>query len=142
MCTCIIPIALFTLLSHRHVLARRMLGRGYPFTRRPGPLSLTLGRLACLTLRLGLFLLGTVFRLAPAPPPSPQELVHIVVLPHSEEPALRRARGRHVLNRRIGGADDGDGSVGNGKVLVLLECIGESGQAVVDELGEGSCTGL
>jgi hypothetical protein len=119
-----------------------MLGRGRPLTRRPGPLSLTLGRLACLTLRLGLFLLRTVFRLAPAPPPSPQELVHIVVLPHSEEPALRRARGRHVLDRRVGGADNGDGGVGNGEVLVLLERVGESGQAVVDELGEGSCSCL
>jgi hypothetical protein len=105
-------------------------------------LSLTLGRLASLALRLRLFVLRTVFRLAPAPPPSPQELVHIVVLPHPEKPALGRARGRHVLDRRVGGADDGDGGVGDGEVLVLLERIGESGQTVVDELGEGCCTAL
>lgn len=114
--------SILSLLLHLNVLARRRCRRRSTLS------SSTLSRLA-LDSRV---VLRSVLGLAPAHAPGAEQRVNIVVLVHTEVAEARRSReGR--LDLRRSGADDGNRGVKGGQVLVLLECVGESREAVVDE---------
>lgn len=68
----------------------------------------------------------SIFRLAPAPSPQSQETVNVVILPDPEVASTGRTRILHLLDVVAGRADDGDRSVGDGEVLVLLQRVGQS----------------